>query len=181
MSEPFLSQIEAFAFGFAPKGWMPCNGQLLPIVQNQALFALLGTTYGGNGTTNFQLPDLRGRVAVGWGQSTTGTVWQQGEVDGVENVTVLESNMPPGPHTHAINVNPATTGNTPTPANNAVLASAYVQGGSSAGPAPIYSTAAPTVAMASLSPVGGQPHGNIAPVIAINYCICISGLFPSRG
>lgn len=181
MSEPFLSQIEAFSFGFAPKGWMQCNGQLLPITQNQALFTLLGTTYGGNGTTNFQLPDLRGRVAVGFGPSTTGTNWQQGEVTGAESVTLLELNMPPGAHTHAINVSQATTGSSPTPTNNSVLASAYVQGGSTPGPVQIYSTAAPSVTMGTLSSVGGQPHANIAPVLAINYCICVSGLFPSSG
>jgi microcystin-dependent protein len=176
-----MSQIEAFAFGFAPKGWLPCNGQLLPINQYQALFALLGTTYGGNGTTNFQLPDLRARVAIGWGQGSTGTDYALGDTTGVENVTVLETNMPAGPHTHTLKASAATTGGTAAPGNTVVLSSGVAMTGTTPSAVPIYSTAAPTVAMASLSPVGGQPHTNIAPVLAINYCICISGLFPSRG
>lgn len=180
MSEHYLGQIEAFAFGVVPKGWAQCNGQLLSIQQNTALFSILGTTYGGNGTTTFGLPDLRGRVALGWGPSTTGTTYVQGEVSGTETVTVLESNMPAGSHTHALRANTATSGGTRTPSNSVVLSSGYKTGGTTAA-FNMYTTAAPTIPTASLTPVGGQPHNNLAPVLAINYCIALSGLFPSRG
>ena len=179
MSDPYMSQIEAFAFGFAPKNWVQCNGQLLPIAQNQALFALLGTMYGGNGVSTFGLPDLRGRVAVGMGQGSGLSNYTQGEMTGTETVTVLEANMPAGPHTHAFNVNTATSGGAASPASNEVLSSGYTTGGS-AQPIQIYSTATPTIPMAALSPVGGQPHTNMAPVLTINYCICVAGIFPSR-
>jgi len=181
MSDVYLGQIEAFAFGYAPRGWQQCNGQLLSIQQNAALFALLGTSYGGNGTTTFALPDLRGRVAVAFGQSSAGSLYVQGEATGTENVTLLESNMPAGPHTHALNVNTATSGGTPTPSNSAVLSSGYKLQGTTATAVNIYTTATPTVPMATLTPVGGQPHTNMAPILAINYCISMSGVFPSRG
>lgn len=184
MSDPFVSQIEVFAFNYAPQGWMPCNGQTLPINQYQALFALLGTTYGGNGVSNFMLPDLRSRVAIGMGQGPGLSNYVQGQTAGQESVTLSLANMPPGPHTHAVNASNATSGGSAAPAGNAVLASGYTATTATPpviAPQNIYSTAAPTVAMGSLTPVGGQPHTNLMPGLALNYCICITGVFPSRG
>jgi microcystin-dependent protein len=179
MADPYLSQIELFAFNFAPKGWLMCTGQLLPINQYQALFALLGTTFGGNGVSNFQLPDLRGRLAIGMGNGSGLTPYIEGETVGQVIETVTMAQMP-GAHTHSLNANTATSGGTRTPASNAALSSVYV---ASTTPAPqnAYSTDGASVPMGSLSPVGGQPHNNMMPYMAGNYCICISGLFPSRG
>jgi microcystin-dependent protein len=180
MAEPYLSQIEAFAFNFAPRGWAMCAGQTLPINQNQALFALLGTTYGGNGTTTFNLPDLRGRLAVGFGQGQGLSSYELGEVSGQDNVTLTMAQMPPGPHTHAVNANNATSGGTNTPATNTVLAAGYTTT-SPATPVNIYSAATPSASMGSLVPVGGQPHDNHMPYLALNYCIALQGVFPTRG
>jgi len=182
MSDPYLSQIEAFAFSFAPRGWMPCAGQLLPINQNQTLFSLLGTTYGGNGINHFQLPDLRSRVAIGIGQGSGLSNYVQGQQVGQENGTLTTTNMPAGPHTHAVNASTATSGGTATPASNVVLSAGYVTAGADPPtPVNIYSTAAPTIPMGALSPMGGQPHSNLMPNLALNYCIAISGIYPSRG
>ena len=182
MSAPYMSQIEAFAFDYAPRDWMQCAGQLLPIRQYQALFALLGTMYGGDGINTFKLPDLRSRVAIGMGQGTGLPSYVQGEVIGEENVTILLANMTPTQHTHAINVSTETTGGTNEPGGNVVLAATYVQQGTLA-PTPFnsYSTAVANVAMGTLAQAGGQPHNNQMPTQALNYCICISGLFPPRG
>jgi microcystin-dependent protein len=184
MSDPYTSQIEAFAFGVVPRGWLQCAGQTLPINQYQALFSLLGTTYGGNGTTTFMLPDLRGRTAIGLGQGNGLSNYVQGQQAGQENVTLSTANMPAAPHTHAMNANAATTGGTAVPATNCALSSGYTATATTPPtntPVPIYSTAAPTVPMGTLSPTGGQPHNNLMPFLAVNYCICISGIFPSRG
>ena len=178
MSEPYLSQIEAFAFGFVPKGWMQCAGQTLPINQYQALFALLGTTYGGNGIQTFNLPDLRGRLALGYGTGPGLSTYILGETTGQENVTLLSTNLPL--HNHTVNANTATTGTTNEPAPTNVLAPGATTNPTAA--LNIYSTGNPTVPMGALGPAGGQtPHGNLMPYLPMTYCICISGLFPSRG
>ena len=181
MSDPFMSQIEAFAFDFAPRNWMLCAGQLLPIAQYQGLFALLGTMYGGDGIRTFALPDLRGRLAVGMGQGTGLPTYVQGEKIGEESVTLALANMAPAMHTHSLRANTDTTGGTNQPGGSVVLSSAYVQEGTLA-PTPYnaYSTAAASVAMGSLAQIGGQPHENRAPALVLNYCICVSGIFPSR-
>jgi microcystin-dependent protein len=181
MSAPFMSQVEAFAFDFAPRNWMQCNGQLLLISQNQGLFALLGTMYGGDGVRTFALPDLRGRFAVGMGQGTGLPNYIQGEQVGEESVTLVLANMSAAIHTHNIRANTDTTGGTNQPGGNVALSSAYVQEGTLT-PVPFtaYSTAPPVVAMGSLAQAGGQPHENRSPSLAINYCICIQGIFPSR-
>ncbi len=176
MAQPYIGEIEAFAFNFAPKGWMQCAGQLLPIQQNQALFSILGTTYGGNGTTNFQLPDLRGRVAVGWGTGG-GSTYVIGQRLGTETVTLLPTNVPS--HTHSVTAQSYTTraGGTAAPGNTVLPGSAY------AGSADVimYGPPPANIAMAPLSVSGGNaPHANMMPYLAINYCIAISGLFPSR-
>ena len=165
MAEPFLSEIRIFSFNFPPKGWALCNGQLLPINQNQALFSLLGTTYGGNGQTNFGLPNLQGRVPI-----HTGNGHIQGEQAGSSSVTVNIQQLPT--HMHLLqgaNV-PATT-NAPT---NMLYANSTAS--------QAYQPAANLTAMApqAVSSVGGsQPHTNMMPYLVLNFCIALQGIFPS--
>ena len=178
MAEPYLSQIEAFPFGFAPKGWALCAGQLVPINQNQALFALIGTYYGGNGTTNFALPDLRGRVANGFGQGPGLSPYNIGQQGGQETHTLSGTETPA--HTHTVNAdNNGTTGGTNVPSDAVTLGGGY--SGQAGSPAVnIYSSAPPTIGMGSLGPAGGQPHEIRMPYLALNYCIALQGIFPSR-
>jgi microcystin-dependent protein len=177
MSTPFLGQIEIFAFNFAPQGWAQCNGQFLPISQNQALFSLLGTTFGGNGQTTFQLPDLRSRVPV-----CMNGKYKLGESGGEEAHTVTVAEMPA--HTHSLVANTA-MGTTNTPAGNTSLAT----GNGSANPGgafkvAIYSDQAPNGAQyaGTITNSGGsQPHPNLMPYLTVNMCIALQGLFPSHG
>ena len=180
MAEPFLGQIEAFSFGFAPKGWALCAGQIMPINQNQALFALLGTTFGGNGTTNFALPDLRGRIATAFGQGAGLAPHTLGELGGQETHTLTLNEMAPGGHSHAVSAhNNGNTGGTNAPGGGVTLGAGYSsQAGSPA--VSIYGSAAPTVAMGALAPAGGQAHENRMPFLVLNYCIALQGIFPSR-
>jgi microcystin-dependent protein len=167
MSSPFVAQLMLVSFNFAPKGWAQSNGQLLPINQNQALFSLIGTTYGGNGTVNFALPNLQGRTSVGVGNGIS-----NGEVGGVESVTLLSTNVPP--HVHSLNASQATA-SSEKPAAGDLLAS---QGAS------VYAPAASLGAMsaANVSSVGGsQPHENRQPYLVMCWCIALSGIFPTRG
>ncbi|MGH7113273.1 MAG: phage tail protein, partial [Stellaceae bacterium] len=147
MAEPFLSMIEAFGFDFAPRGWALCAGQTLPIAQNQALFALLGTTYGGNGTTNFNLPDLRSRIAVGFGQGPGLSSYAQGTTGGEAAHTLLTSEVPT--HTHNLNaVKNDQANGANIPAGNVLMASGYAIEANN--PVEnIYSNAAPSVALAA--------------------------------
>ena len=166
MSEPFLGEIRAFGFNFAPRGWAMCNGQLLPIAQNTALFSLLGTTYGGNGQTTFALPDLRGRVPVHMGQGHGLSNRIQGEQSGEENHTLIITEMPA--HAHA---QPASNAEQDTNRpGNAVPAKGGVYAGSTDG----------TVMDASTPTGGSQPHNNMQPYLVLNYCIALQGIFPSR-
>lgn len=181
MSEFFIGQIMMTGFNFAPKFWAQCNGQLLPINQNQALFSLLGTQYGGNGTTNFALPDLRSRTPIGYASSVDPS-WQPpgvqiGQSGGVENVTLLSTNLPA--HTHAMSAsNSNGTNRTPT---GRTFATSTNTGGAAIS---IYS--ASTGALVPLNPTtvapagGNQPHPNLQPYSVINFCIALSGIFPSR-
>lgn len=164
MSEPFLSEIKIVSFNFPPKGWALCNGQLLPINQNQALFALLGTTYGGNGQTNFALPNLRGRVPIHFGGSHN-----LGEAAGSTSVTVNIQQLPT--HLHAANAtNAASNAADPTGAIFAEVASMY-------GPPNSLTTISPQ----TVSSVGGsQPHNNMMPYLVLNFIIALQGIFPSR-
>jgi microcystin-dependent protein len=181
MSEPFLGQITLFPYNFAPNGWQDCDGQLLPISQFSALFSLLGTNYGGNGTSNFALPNLQGSVTVGQGQLAGGSDYVIGEAAGSENVTVIQSDM--AAHNHTLG---ATTshGTTSSPAG-AVLATG-VHGTLTTGQDKLLMYSAPptttTLAPTSLAPAGGsQPHNNVQPSLGLRYCIAMVGVFPSRG
>ena len=180
MAQPFLGQIEAFAFNFPPKGWAFCAGQLLPINQNQALFSLLGTFYGGDGVSNFALPDLRGRVANAFGQGQGLQPYNVGQKGGEEFHTLILNEMAAGGHTHAVTArNNGTTGGTNVPSDAVTLGAGYSsQTGSPA--VNIYSSAAPTIAMGSLGQAGGQPHENRMPFLGLNYCIALQGIYPSR-
>jgi microcystin-dependent protein len=182
MTDFFLGEIEMFGFAFAPKGWALCNGQIMSIQQNTALFAVIGTTYGGNGTTTFGLPDLRGRVAMGQGQGPGLSSRTVGETFGEENHTLLINETPT--HNHLLNVlsNPNLANNTDTPAPNMVLAQT-TSAGVSQTPTNVYvQDGGPTNSMnpATVGTVGGQPHTNMMPTLVVNYCICLNGIFPSR-
>jgi len=174
MSEPFLGEIRTFSFNFAPKGWALCNGQTLPINQNQALFSLLGTQYGGNGTTTFQLPNLQGRLALGMGGSFT-----IGEATGEATHTLVEAEMPA--HNHAIAASVNGTSNATNIPSSAVVLGSGLSSGAGTPAVSIYDSTAPVTAMLSLGDAGGdQPHQNLMPLTVLNYCIALQGIFPSR-
>ncbi len=163
MAEPFLSEIRIFSFNFAPKGWALCNGQLLPINQNQALFSLLGTTYGGDGRVNFALPDLRGRVPIHTGSGHT-----LGENGGEQAHTLSIAELPT--HTHVAMASP-TNANAPSPVG-AVLGGAL---NTYRGPDSLVS-----LNPGSVSNTGGsQAHLNMQPFLTLNFCIALQGIFPS--
>jgi microcystin-dependent protein len=179
MTTVYLGQIEAFGFNFPPKGWMQCNGQLLPINQYQALFALLGVTYGGNGTTNFALPDLRGRVPLGWGSQ-----YPQGLRAGEETHVLLFSEMPSHNHSFMTDSTTVATSNGGAPGPTTVLGNST--GTSSSGTAfvvQMYSNASATGILAPQT-IGnsGQniAHENRMPYLVLNFCIALVGVFPSR-
>jgi len=164
MSEPFLGQLSIVSFGYAPKGWALCNGQFLPINQNQALFSLLGTTYGGNGQTTFALPDLRGRAPFHMGSSFT-----QGQAGGQTAVTLNIQQLPT--HLHQANASTA-DGDVPTGTSN--MLGAFNNG---------YAGAASLTSLIpqEISNVGGsQPHENMSPFLVLNFIIALQGIFPSR-
>ena len=180
MSDSFIGHIKLFGFNFAPRSFGQCNGQILPIAQNAALFSLLGTTYGGNGQTTFALPDLRSRTPVGYASSVS-SGWQPaqtqlGEIGGVENVTLLQNNVP----VHSHNANASTTaGNNRIPSNRV-----YATSTNPTTPLALYaSSTGPLVSMAPQT-VGSSgtnlPHSNIQPYTTINFCIALQGIFPSR-
>ena len=179
MSEPFIGEIIMFAGNFAPRGWAFCNGQLLSIAQNTALFSILGTTYGGNGQTTFALPDLRGRVPLHSGNDSQGpglSSYALGEQTGTESVTLLTTQMPA--HTHVLAANTA-AGTATEPAGNYI---AGVADANSGGLFPAFeATTNTTMGPLAISPAGGsQPHGNIQPILALNFIIATEGIFPSR-
>jgi microcystin-dependent protein len=182
MSNPFLGEIRIMSFNFAPKGWVMCNGQLLPINQNQALFSLLGTTYGGNGQTTFALPNLQGRVPLHFGQAPGLSNYVIGQAAGEYSHTLNQSEMAAHIHTMSVSNSGAlqnATGRSPaghSPAQ-AVAATTPVS------PVSIYGTGAPSEVFAStaIAPIGGnQPHTNQQPYLVLNCCIALQGIFPSR-
>ena len=167
MAEPFLSEIRIFSFGFPPKGWALCDGQLLPINQNQALFSLLGTTYGGDGRVNFALPNLQGNVPIHMGSGHT-----LGEKAGEQNHTLSISELPQHVHVWNASGSPATT-NTP----SATLLLAQSTGDQAWGPATNLVAMSPT----EITNVGGsQAHLNMQPFLVLNFSIALQGIFPSQ-
>ena len=184
MSDPFVAEIRIFPFNFAPTGWAFCNGQLLPLSQNTALFSLLGTTYGGDGKSNFALPDMQGNAPMQQGQGQGLSQRFLGEQSGVESVTLLTSEIPV--HTH----NFQASNNDPIPDDSNPVGKLPAKGnwddGSNAGVIAYYTPASgnpPLVQMApqALSPAGGGlPHNNLQPYLTVNFCIALQGVFPSR-
>ena len=166
MAQPYIGEIRMFGGNFAPVEWMFCEGQLLPISENEALFSLIGTTYGGDGQSTFALPDLRGRLPVHQGNGSV-----IGEAGGVEQVTLTVGQIPI--HTHPLLASTG-PGNINTPGGNVTAESAAVK---------IYFADQPTVAMGpqAISPSGGsQPHSNFQPYLCINFIISLSGIFPQQ-
>ena len=170
MAQPYVGEIRMFAGNFAPAGWMFCEGQLLPISENETLFQLIGTTYGGDGQNTFDLPDLRGRVPVHQGTGSSGTNYQMGEMSGVETVTLTTQQIPQ--HNHALTATQV-AGTQPNPGGNILS--------NSQGPQP-YLQEGPDGQLnnAAIQPTGGsQPHENMQPYLGINYIISLFGIFPS--
>ena len=165
MSEPFMGEIKLVSFNFAPKGWALCNGQFLPINQNQALFSLLGTTYGGNGQTTFALPNLRGRVPIHMGNTHT-----LGEAAGSTAVTVNIQQLPT--HLHLLQATNVDQSRTAVPTGNFI--------------GPVNNMFAAASALTTMNPTdvasvgGSQPHNNMMPYLALTFIICLSGIFPSQ-
>ena len=189
MAEPFLGMIILVPYNFAPRGYAFCNGQILSISQNTALFSLLGTTFGGNGQTTFALPDLRGRVPVGTGQGPGLQLYDLGQIGGTEAITLTANQMPQ--HTHVVTHDLAATanaknakGNSQTPVGNvpAIEASGVTATYSSAGTdAAMASSAITVTGTATAADAGGsQPFANAPPFLVMNYCIALEGIFPSR-
>ena len=173
MADPFVAEIRIFPFNFAPNGWAWCDGQLLPIRQNTALFALLGTTYGGDGKNNFALPDLQGRASMHPGQGPGLSLHVLGEPGGSETVTLLESEIPV--HTHALMAQPAPANRT-NPAGNSIARASAGTPYASAPPRPPVNLAAVAIA-----PAGGDaPHNNLMPYLTFYFCIALQGVFPPR-
>lgn len=173
MSDPFVAEIRIYPFNFPPKGWAFCDGQLLPISQNTALFSLLGTTYGGDGKSTFALPNIQGSVPLQQGQSTTGTTYDLGETGGSETVTLLQAQMPS--HNHAVDGN-INQSNLAMPSPTRSL--------SRANPGHAY-----TATLTNLTPFaanaiqitgGSTPHNNLMPYLTLNFCIAMQGIFPQR-
>lgn len=177
MSDQFVAEIRIFPFNFAPKGWAQCDGQLLPISQNTALFSLLGTTYGGNGTSNFALPNLQGQSPMQSGQGPGLSQRVLGETGGEQTVTLLQTEMPA--HAHgalaAPNNNPL-----PTPVNNAWAS------GLKTGPSLYTPSGGPNAGDVQMNPFalsitgGSLPHNNLMPYLTLNFCIALQGIFPPR-
>jgi microcystin-dependent protein len=155
------------SFTFAPRGWATCDGRLLAINQNQALFSILGTTYGGNGQTTFALPDLRGRLPVDW----DGSAYQLGQRAGTEAIVLSPSEVPP--HTHTLNAS-RTAGDDTFPGLLASAANLYGQ------PTNLTQIGAAAPNGPSISPAGSAPHANVMPYLVLNFCIALAGIFPSR-
>ena len=178
--EGTIAEIRMFAGNFAPRNWALCNGQILSIAQNTALFSILGTTYGGNGQTTFALPDFRGRVAVGTGQGPGLPSITLGQVAGEPTHTLITQEIPSHNHTVGASTSDANIGN---PNQNTLAVGQVTIGGSANGVSLYKSQTAPNV---TLNPQtggltgGGQPHNNMQPYLGINYIICLEGIFPSR-
>lgn len=170
--DPFVAEIRIFPFNFAPRGWAMCNGQLLPLSQNTALFSLLGTSYGGDGRTTFALPNLQGSAPMQPGQGPGLSLHDLGETGGAQTVTLLESEIPAHSHGLSVQSNP---GNVKLPSPAVGLARAAGEN--------VYGPTTNLVALApqTLPPTGGsQPHNNMQPYLTLNFCIALQGVFPPR-
>ena len=174
MADPFVAEIRIFPFNFAPKGWAWCNGQLLPISQNTALFSLLGTTYGGDGKSTFALPDLQSSAPMQPGQGQGLSLRDLGEMSGVESITLLQSEIPLHTHTLGGTVEDATQGSL----TAGVILAQTVNGNlyQSTTNANIVQMAPQALALAG----GGLPHNNMQPYLTLNFCIALQGIFPQR-
>jgi microcystin-dependent protein len=172
MADPFVAEIRIFPFNFAPRGWAWCDGQLLPLSQNTALFSLLGTTYGGNGKSNFALPDLQGSVPMQPGQGPGLSLRDLGERGGVESVSLLESEMPS--HSHALGADTVDAADTNVPNPSASLA--LSSGGTLYQSTPDTQLAQDTMTVTG----GGLPHNNLQPYLTFYFCIALQGVFPPR-
>jgi microcystin-dependent protein len=190
MSDTFIGQILLFPFNFAPVGFALCNGQLINIAQNTALFSLLGTTFGGNGQTTFALPDLRGRAPLAFGQGPGLDVYDMGQVGGSETIALTASHMPA--HTHTLNVGGLTANRKcQSGQGNQSVAASNVYGAETVGSSTTFSSAPPDAdmqsgalsvggAMTAVPSGGGQGHENRQPYLVLNYCIATTGVFPPR-
>lgn len=174
MADPFVAEIRIFPFNFPPKGWAWCDGQLLPLSQNTALFSLLGTTYGGNGKSNFALPDLQGRAPMHPGQGPGLSLHDLGETGGSETVTLLESEIPAHSHSLMATVEDGTQGSVTSGVTLATsIGGKLYQANSSSNLTPMSPNA--------LAPAGGdQPHNNLMPYLTFYFCIALQGVFPPR-
>jgi microcystin-dependent protein len=172
--DPFVAEIRIFPFNFAPKGWAFCDGQILPLSQNTALFSLLGTTYGGDGKSNFALPNMQGNAPMHPGQGPGLSLHDLGETGGSETVTLLESEIPA--HSHGVLAS--------TQAGTVRLPSPSMGLAKSAGTAAYNSTANPGLVQLNdnaIAPAGGdQPHNNMEPYLTLNFCIALQGVYPPR-
>jgi microcystin-dependent protein len=182
--DEFIAVIKLFAGNFAPQGWMFCHGQTLAINSNQALFSLIGTTYGGNGSTTFCLPDLRSRVPVGFGQGPGLTNVNLGQTGGAESVTLTQNQMPAHTHAVTVRINAGSDGGITDNANNTI----FVHETHSSGDAPtnyttdpIVTQLKPEVTTVTVANAGGsQAHENRQPYLGLNYIICVQGIYPPR-
>lgn len=176
MADPFIAEIRIFPFFFAPKGWAFCDGQLLPISQNTALFSLLGTTYGGDGKSTFALPDLQGSVPMHPGQGPGLSLHDLGEIGGSDTVTLLLSEIPA--HLHTVGRATNANGNVTSP-----VGAIWAQAPSGRGTISLYASGPATGKMGTdnILPTGGDlPHNNRQPYLTLNFCIALQGVFPSR-
>ncbi len=173
MADPFVAEIRIFPFNFAPKGWAWCDGQLMPLSQNTALFSLLGTTYGGDGKSTFALPDLQGHAPMHPGQGPGLSLHDLGEMGGSDTVTLLQSEIPA--HTHLVGAQTVPLGSVTTPTGNVLTKPASGN---------LYDTTSPaSVAMSAqaLAPAGGDaPHNNLMPYLTFYFCIALQGVYPPR-
>jgi microcystin-dependent protein len=180
MASPFVAQITMFGFNFPPKGWALCQGQLLPISQNTALFSLLGTNFGGDGKSTFGLPNLQSLAAVNAGQGAGLSAYFIGEETGSSTVTLLQTELPSHPHTLMATTNQGTTAS----ASGNQLAKAFGGSKQASYTGNYLSTTAPATALSgfALTPTGGsQPHDNMQPYLTLSFCIAMQGVFPPRG
>ncbi len=180
MADQYLGQIILVPFNFAPEGWALCNGQLLSISQNTALFSLLGTQFGGNGTSNFALPDLQSRVPIGMGQGAGLSSYDMGEQAGAEAVTLLATQLPA--HNHQIKVDSSSANSVQAPGNNYPAGAAVIENRVSYNAlaySPASSGAQLNAGAIAISGTG-RPHNNIQPVLALNFIIALTGIYPPR-